>query len=67
MPPEEFTINDMPAVRITYIEGEGRKQMTREVVAFRRNERVYFFKSYYASDDAQLRNALRDAIDTIVW
>jgi hypothetical protein len=66
-PPEEFTINDMPAVRITYVEGEGRMQMTREVVAFRRDERVYFFKSYFDSHDAQSRKALRDAIDTIVW
>jgi hypothetical protein len=66
-PPEEFAINGMPAVRLSYVEGEGRRQMIREVVAFRRDERVYFFKSYFASHDAQSRKALRDAVDTIVW
>ena len=66
-PPEEFTINAMPAVRVSYVEGEGRLQMVREIVAFRREERVYFFKSFYASEEAESRKALRAAVDTIVW
>lgn len=64
-PVEEFTINGVPAARITYVMAKG--EMIREVVAFRRGERVYFFKGFYARADAQSRKAIRTAVDTIVW
>jgi hypothetical protein len=66
-PAEDFTINDVPAARITYVKGEGSEATIRDIIAFRRQERVYFFKSFYASDDARSRKALQAAVDTIVW
>ncbi len=66
-PAEEFTINGEPAARILYAKGSGREEVFREVVAFRRDERVYFFKSFYAAWDVRVRKALRAAVDTIVW
>ena len=41
--------------------------MMKEVVAFRRGERVYLFYSLYAAKDAKTREALRQAIDSIIW
>jgi hypothetical protein len=65
--PEEFTINSEPAVRITYVQREGKAEGFKEIVAFRRGERVYFFKGFYAGTDPKARTALRAAVDTIVW
>ena len=64
---EDFEINDVPAARITYSTTSGKDQSFREIVAIRRGERVYFFKGSYGGTDAQSRQAIRKAIDTIVW
>lgn len=66
-PAEEFTINGVPAARITYLLRAGKQEAIREIVAFRRGERAYFFKGYYAGSDAASRQAIRTAVDTIVW
>ena len=66
-PAEEFTLNSVPAARITYVKGRDENQMVREVVAFRKGVRVYFFKSYYAKVDQRSRDALKTAVETVVW
>jgi hypothetical protein len=66
-PAEDFTINGVPAARITYLQGAGKDQSVREIVAFRRGERVYFFKGFYASADAKSRKAVKATIETVVW
>lgn len=66
-PAEDFTINGVPAARISYSMGAGETEMVREIVAFRRGQRVYFFKSFYARVDAKSKNALRTATETVVW
>lgn len=64
---ESFTINNVPAARIKYVKGRDDSQMIREVVAFRKGVRVYFFKSFYAKVDVRSRDALQTAVETIVW
>jgi hypothetical protein len=66
-PAEDFTLNGEPAARITYVMPAGKEEMVRDIVAFRRGERVYFFKGFYAASDAKSRRALQTAVDTIVW
>jgi hypothetical protein len=66
-PAEDFTINEASAARISYSKLVGKEEFMREVVAFRRGERVYFFKCYYARRDAASRRALRGCVETIVW
>ena len=68
-PTEEFTINAQPAVRITYVlrAGKDKDDMVREIVAFRRGERVYFFKGFYATSDSKSRKEIRAAVDSVVW
>jgi hypothetical protein len=41
--------------------------MIREIVAFRRGERVYFFKGFYAASNPKSAKAFKAAVDTIVW
>jgi hypothetical protein len=66
-PTEDFTINAVPAVRLKFALGKGKDEMTREIVAFRRDDRVYFFKGFYLNSDTSARNAIRAAVDSVVW
>ncbi len=66
-PTEDFTINGVPAVRLTYTMGGGKDQTVREIVAFRKGERVYFFKGIYGRSDTKSRKDIRAAVDSIVW
>lgn len=66
-PAEDFTINGVPAARITYQMKSGKDEMVREIIAFRRGERVYFFKGFYAASDQQSHKAIQKAVDTVVW
>lgn len=40
---------------------------TREVIAVRRGERVYFLRAEYAADDTSARDAFRRAVASVVW
>jgi hypothetical protein len=66
-PGENFKINGEPAVRIIYAMRADNKEMVREIVAFRRGERVYFFKGFYEGSDSAARREIRSAVDTVVW
>jgi predicted Zn-dependent protease len=66
-PVENFTINNVPAVRINYTLRADNEEFVREIVAFRRGERVYFFKGVCAGPDARSRREIRSALETVVW
>ena len=51
-----------------FFEARPRKEETsREVVAFRRQERVYLFTSVFKSDDTKSRDQVRNAIKSLIW
>jgi len=61
-------IRGVDAVRITLVgHPSGREEYTREVTAFRRGERVYFFTGNFASSDNEARRQIRRAVDSINW
>jgi hypothetical protein len=66
-PPEDLEIDGQPARRYTF----GRPRLIgpeiREVVAFRRGERVYFFTAMFPGSDAKAREQIRRAIESLVW
>jgi hypothetical protein len=66
-PAESFQINGVPAARISYRMPAGKDPLVREIIAFRRGERVYFFTGIYAASDAKSRKAFRSAVDSVVW
>jgi hypothetical protein len=43
------------------------EETSREVVAFRRQERVYLFNSVFKSDDTKSRDQVRNAIKSLIW
>jgi hypothetical protein len=64
---EDLTIDQVPALRVTFTERVDRQLMISEVVAVRRGERVYFFSGFFPAEDARAREQVRGAIDSIVW
>jgi hypothetical protein len=64
---EDFAINQVPAVRLRFATGKGKDEITREIVAFRRDDRVYFFKGFYLTSDTTARKEIRAAVDSVVW
>jgi hypothetical protein len=64
---ENFTINGEAAVRLVYTLRTKTEDRVREIVAFRRGERVYFFKGFHAASDTRARREIRSAVDTVVW
>jgi hypothetical protein len=64
---EEFTINSEPAVRFLYTRRSDKKELAREIVAFRRGDRVYFFKGFYDRSDTRARREIRSTVETVVW
>jgi hypothetical protein len=65
--PEEVSINGVLAVRTTLVARSGREEMVREVVAFRRGERVYFFSGLYPAGDTKAREEIRRSVGSVIW
>jgi hypothetical protein len=63
----ELRINDEPAQRLTFTGKVGGEAMTREVTAFRRGERVYFFTGMYPTVDTKARDETRRAVGSVLW
>ncbi len=64
---ESFQINSVPAARIRYRMQSGKDPLVRDIVAFRRGERVYFFTGLYLASDSKTRKAIQAAVDSVVW
>ncbi len=65
--PERFEVEGVPAVRYAFTGGQGKDKMTREGVVFRRGERVYLFTAVYRTGDEPTRNAVREAVGSVMW
>ena len=66
-PIEQLTVNEMQASRFVLTRTQGKEEMRREVTAFRRGERVYFFLVDFAASDAASRDVVRTAINSVTW
>lgn len=66
-PAESFQINGAPAARVRYRMASGKDPLVRDIVAFRRGERVYFFTGLYLGSDSKTRKAIQAAVDSVVW
>ena len=66
-PPEAVTVNGVPGTRFTLAGGSGKGAQTREVVAFRRGGRVYFFAGTFPAGDRATRDEIRRSVNSTVW
>jgi hypothetical protein len=62
-----LTVDGVEAQRFILAAGEGPGQTTKEVVVFRRGERVFFFTGLFPSSDNESRQQIRRAVESIVW
>jgi hypothetical protein len=66
-PPEPVEVNGVAGTRYDFTGRVGKDDMTREVVAFRRGERVYFFTTLFFTQDATAQEQSRRAVSRILW
>ena len=66
-PIETLDVKGTSAVRVTLSGRPGNAEMLKEVVAFRRGERVYFFTGIFNAKDGTSREQVRKAVDSIIW
>jgi hypothetical protein len=67
---ETVTVDGVPGEKVTFtgIWEEGEKQVVvKEVVAVRRNDRVYFFTGIYPASDKTARSLIRQAVASVAW
>jgi hypothetical protein len=66
-PAEPVTLNGTAATRYVLTRTQGKVEVRREVTAFRRGERMYFFLVTFAVGDVAVREAVRTTIESITW
>jgi hypothetical protein len=66
-PAEEIHVNGVAARRMVYAGPSGGRPMTKEVVCFRRNDRVYAFVGVFLARDEKAREQIRRAVGSVLW
>jgi hypothetical protein len=66
-PPEKVEVDGVAGTRYGFTARADRKALAREVTAFRRGGRVYFFTALASRDDTGAREQVRRAVGRIIW
>jgi len=66
-PEEQLEVQGAAAIRLILGGRAGKKELLKEVVAFRRGERTYFFTGLFSNGDDQARGQLRQAVASTLW
>jgi hypothetical protein len=66
-PNKKLEIGGAPAERLIYAGNLGKEPFIKEVVVFRRGERVYFFTALFPAADTLARDMARRAVDGVIW
>jgi len=66
-PAQDLTIGGVPCQRLIYAGELGGRTMTKEVVCFRRRDRVYSFVGLFWATDDKGRQQIRRAVDSTIW
>lgn len=65
--PTDIDGQQIPGQRLVYTAASQGKTMVKEVVVFRKEQRVYSFIGLFFADDDKAREQLRQAIKSILW
>jgi hypothetical protein len=65
--PENLEVGGVPGTRYDFAARVDKDDLAREVVAFRRGERVYFFTAVFLAKDGTAREQFRRSVDRILW
>jgi hypothetical protein len=64
---ETVEVNGKPATRVAFSGRVGKDQLLKEVTAFRRGGRVYFFTALVPKGDNKSRETIRRAVASTTW
>ncbi len=64
---QDLQIHEVRAQRLIYSASVGGRQMTKEVVCFRRSGRLYSFAGLFWSTDDKGRQQIRRAVESTIW
>ena len=64
---EPVEVQGRQGTRITFTLRQDKGQTIREVVAFRRGERVYFFTGVFDTSDTNARQQIRRVVESVEW
>jgi hypothetical protein len=65
--PETLQINGVEGIRFSFESKTRQENLAREVVGFRRKERVYLFTGVFGSKDSKAREQIRGLVKTTIW
>jgi len=65
--PQDLTIGGAAAQRLVFSGEIAGRKMTKEVVCFRRNGRIYSFVGLFWSNDDKAREQIRRAVESTIW
>lgn len=65
--PETLTIDGHEAARIRMVSGKAPALSSRDVVAFRRGDRAFFFTGLYTTADSKSGQQIQRAIESVRW
>ncbi len=66
-PPQAVDINGTPGEQFRLRGQSGGRDMTKDVVSFRKGDRVYSFVGLYFATDEKAQQQIRRAIDSVIW
>ncbi|HEX3151823.1 MAG TPA: hypothetical protein VHR66_27370 [Gemmataceae bacterium] len=66
-PSKAIIVNGAEAIRFAQSRMQGKNEIRREVTAFRRGARVYFFVLAFPSADADVGDAARKTVESVTW
>jgi hypothetical protein len=64
---EQITVGGVSATRMSFSYTADKEEQVREVVAFRRGQRVYFFSGTFVAKDERAQQQVREAVNRISW
>ena len=65
--PEKLILSGAAAIRYTLASRSEKDKLTKEVTAFRRGDRTYFFTGVFRPGDERARDAVRQAVASVMW
>lgn len=65
--PDDVTVNGAAAKRFLFAAGKGKDETLREVTAFRRGGRVFFFLATFPATDPDRRDQARKSVDSVTF
>jgi hypothetical protein len=64
---EELEVDGLRGLRLTYTATLDKEPTTKEVSAFWRGERLYFFTGIFSTSDAKAREEVRRCVSSVLW